>query len=115
MFIQCKDCSTKETVFQNSPSTASAGTTMKNSSIAAVDTVIWQGLASVIIPGFTINRICWVTNKVLHRVAMADKMKKIVVIAMGLGSIPLIIKPIDHSVEVGMDVTLRKLYGSSLR
>merc|ERR1711934_949752 len=27
--------------------------------IAAVDTLLWQALASVIVPGFTINRICW--------------------------------------------------------
>merc|ERR1712038_1666822 len=27
--------------------------------IAAMDTLLWQALASVIVPGFTINRICW--------------------------------------------------------
>ena len=26
--------------------------------VAAIDTLLWQALASVIIPGFTINRIC---------------------------------------------------------
>ena len=30
----------------------------KKVAFAAVDTLLWQALASVIIPGFTINRIC---------------------------------------------------------
>ena len=30
----------------------------KKIAFAAVDTLLWQALASVIIPGFTINRIC---------------------------------------------------------
>ena len=30
----------------------------KKIAFAAVDTLLWQAFASVIIPGFTINRIC---------------------------------------------------------
>lgn len=35
--------------------------------IAAVDTVLWQTFASVLIPGFTINRFCFFTNKLLEK------------------------------------------------
>merc|ERR1712113_585290 len=31
---------------------------------AGLDTLAWQGLASVAVPGFTINRAVWVTGKV---------------------------------------------------
>ena len=80
--------------------------------VAFGDTLVWQALASVIIPGFTINRICWFTKKVLSNTALPSKAKNLAVIAAGLGSIPLIIHPIDTAVEVGMDNTLRKVYGS---
>ena len=32
-----------------------------------VENLLWQGLASVVIPGFTINRICWFSGKVVQR------------------------------------------------
>lgn len=35
--------------------------------IAAIDTLCWQGLASVVIPGFTINRICSATGWLLRK------------------------------------------------
>lgn len=34
---------------------------------AALDTLIWQALASVIIPGFTINRICALSAYLIRR------------------------------------------------
>lgn len=39
----------------------------KHVSITAVDTLIWQALASVIIPGFTINRLCALSAAILRR------------------------------------------------
>mmetsp|Transcript_7472 Transcript_7472/g.18682 ORF Transcript_7472/g.18682 Transcript_7472/m.18682 type:complete len:173 (+) Transcript_7472:55-573(+) len=67
------------------------------------DTLIWQGLASVIFPGITINRIVWATGKL----PLPPKLKSIVPTAVGLASIPLIIYPIDHLVHWGMDKTTR--------
>ncbi|TNM92004.1 hypothetical protein fugu_019016 [Takifugu bimaculatus] len=58
--------------------------------VAVVDTFVWQALASVIIPGFTINR--WMTT------------------AIGLSTIPFIITPIDRSVDFLLDASLRKVY-----
>ena len=75
------------------------------------DTLIWQGLASVAIPGFTINRICTYTGVLLKRgVSWSGPTRKWVTTAVGLLSIPFIIKPIDRSVDFLMENTLRKWY-----
>jgi fission process protein 1 len=65
-------------------------------------------LASVAIPGFTINRICWAVGKGLKTAKFKHKMGKWIPTIVGLCSIPLIIKPIDHGVDVLMDNTYRK-------
>lgn len=63
----------------------------------SVEAAIWQGLASVIIPGFTINRICATSRFTLRRVArtMPPRAQTWVTTFVGLSAIPLIIKPID--------------------
>lgn len=78
---------------------------------AVTDTLIWQGLASVAIPGFTINRICTYTGVLLKRgVSWPGPTRKWVTTAVGLLSIPFIIKPIDRSVDFVMENSLRKWY-----
>lgn len=76
-----------------------------------VEAAVWQGLASVIIPGYTINRICWLSSIVLRRSAasfIAPNKQKLLVTGIGMSSIPFIIKPIDFLVdqimEKGVDV-----------
>jgi len=76
---------------------------------AVVDTVIWQGLASVAIPGFTINRICYLSNIVLrHTTSLPPATRKWTVTAIGLSAIPFIIHPIDRAVDLLMNKTLRQ-------
>lgn len=77
---------------------------------AVIDTVLWQGLASVAIPGFTINRLCWVSNGILRRTltSLPTPARKWTVTAIGLSAIPFIIHPIDHFVDFLLDNTLRK-------
>jgi fission process protein 1 len=78
---------------------------------AVVDTLVWQGLASVAVPGFTINRICWLANSALQTAArLPPATRKWTVTAIGLGAIPVIIRPIDHSVDFVLDRSLRRLY-----
>jgi len=72
------------------------------------DVVIWQLLASVIIPGFTINRICWAVGKGLKMSKFRHPLAKWIPTITGLLSIPLIIHPIDHAVDVLMDESYRK-------
>ncbi|XP_062593057.1 mitochondrial fission process protein 1-like [Saccostrea cucullata] len=79
--------------------------------LAVVDTLIWQGLASVAIPGFTINRICTYTGVLLKKATTwPGPTRKWTTTAVGLLSIPFIIKPIDRSVDYLMENTLRKWY-----
>ncbi|XP_067949473.1 mitochondrial fission process protein 1-like isoform X2 [Watersipora subatra] len=74
-----------------------------------VDTLIWQGLASVVIPGFTINRICWLSNKLL-RARLPLTTSKSLSTMLGLAAIPLIISPIDKGVDSLMENTFRSWF-----
>uniref|UniRef100_A0A0B6Y8F5 Mitochondrial fission process protein 1 n=1 Tax=Arion vulgaris TaxID=1028688 RepID=A0A0B6Y8F5_9EUPU len=86
-------------------------TKYRQTAIATTDTLIWQGLASVAIPGFTINRICWMTNQILKKFRrLPTAIRSWSVVAVGLGSIPFIIKPIDRATDKLMDATFRQLY-----
>lgn len=64
--------------------------------------------ASVIIPGFTINRICWATGKALRQGKIKGIPGKWGPTIVGLLSIPLIIHPIDKFVDYAMDESYRK-------
>lgn len=81
--------------------------------VAVVDTLVWQGLASVAIPGFTINRICAASLYVLGTATRWPlTVRKWTTTAVGLLAIPIIIHPIDRSVDFLLDSSLRKLYPS---
>ncbi|CAG0915673.1 unnamed protein product [Notodromas monacha] len=90
---------------------ATRGTTVTHT---AIDTLLWQGLASVIVPGFTINRLCALTQFVMKtgfKSAPPGVMRWAPTV-IGLGAIPFIVKPIDHSVDWVLDRTVRpKLSG----
>lgn len=73
-----------------------------------VDVLTWQTLASVIIPGFTINRICATANYFFSR-SEIKRHAKWLTVAVGLTSIPFIIKPIDELVDYMMDKTVRPM------
>merc|ERR1712157_230075 len=81
--------------------------------IAAVDTLLWQALASVIIPGFTINRICaaslYTMGRAIPNVSLNSR--KWATTAIGLGVIPFIVHPIDSFVHIAMDKTTRQITG----
>uniref|UniRef100_A0A8C5PGR6 Mitochondrial fission process protein 1 n=1 Tax=Leptobrachium leishanense TaxID=445787 RepID=A0A8C5PGR6_9ANUR len=79
--------------------------------VAVVDTFVWQALASVAIPGFTINRICAASLYLMKKgTRWPVPVRKWATTAIGLSTIPFIIKPIDRSVDYLLDSTLRKLY-----
>jgi len=86
----------------------------KQIAFAAVDTLVWQALASVIIPGFTINRICALSLYTMGRAIpnVALNSRKWATTAIGLGVIPFIVHPIDSFVHTAMDNTTRKITGS---
>ena len=64
-----------------------------------VDALVWQLFASVVVPGAVVNRVVAATAAVTRRPYAPT--------AVGLASIPFIIKPIDDLVHLCMDATLR--------
>lgn len=79
--------------------------------VSTVDTLIWQTLASVLIPGATINGIVRVARFAVSRTpaAIPVTISTWGPTAVGLGSIPVIIHPIDHGVDIFMDSTYRRI------
>ncbi|EEB15581.1 mitochondrial 18 kDa protein, putative [Pediculus humanus corporis] len=79
--------------------------------MTTVDTITWQGLASVIIPGLTINRICAATFFSLSKLTkFSSATRKWTTTAVGLGCIPFIVTPIDTFVDFLLNKTLRPLF-----
>ncbi|KAL3989761.1 Mitochondrial 18 KDa protein (MTP18) family protein [Acanthocheilonema viteae] len=79
--------------------------------LRAIDTLIWQSMASVIIPGFMINRVCYLSTKLLSwSTKWPLKIQKLTSTILGLCIIPFIVKPIDTAVEIGMQSSVRKFY-----
>jgi len=80
---------------------------------AAFDTLLWQALASVMIPGFVINRICAGSLYTMARTIpqVAEVRRKWITTGIGLGVIPFIVHPIDSLVHGIMDNTTRKVIG----
>ena len=80
----------------------------KRMGFAALDTMIWQTLASVAIPGLVINRLVWATRKSL---AGATKPHSFPVrwapTVVGLLAVPFIVHPIDTGVHWAMDRSIR--------
>ena len=76
----------------------------------AIDTAIWQGLASVAIPGLVINRIVWSVGKL-----PLPPSGRLLPTVVGLASIPFIVSPIDAGVHRLADLTykpaLKKTFG----
>lgn len=81
----------------------------KEAAIAAFDTLLWQSLASVAIPGGTINVIVRATRFVASK-SIPSIAKNSPTVA-GLISIPIIIHPIDQFTDYLMDNTIRQYYG----
>ena len=81
----------------------------KKIAVAAFDTLVWQALASVMIPGFCINRLCAGSLVAMARLApgVALNTRKWATTALGLGVIPFIVHPIDAGVHYVMDKTTR--------
>jgi len=70
----------------------------------ALDVLSWQTIASVAVPGFVINRVVALSGALLRR---AGRQPGVVPTLVGLASVPLIIKPIDHATDAVLDATIR--------
>ena len=79
---------------------------------STADVLLWQSLASVAIPGATINMIVrasrWTVARSTARILLPAMVAEWLPTAVGLGSIPVIIHPIDRMVDWFMDSTFRQ-------
>lgn len=81
---------------------------LKPAAKMAGDVFLWQMLASVAIPGFIINRITYGSGRLIKMSQLKGIPRKWGATIVGLSSIPFIIGPIDHAVDILMDKTYRK-------
>lgn len=88
---------------------------VQETAYATLDTLLWQSLASVMIPGAVINMVVRASRLAVQRSPMVlpAMVAKWLPTATGLGSVPLIIHPIDHSVDVLLDNTTRQWWEST--
>jgi fission process protein 1 len=82
--------------------------------IEGLDALIWQLAASVALPGYTIHQVVAIAVTLLGAAGLTEGVYDVVPTAIGLATIPFIVKPLDELAEVGMDVTLRKVWGPYL-
>ncbi len=80
------------------------------------DTLIWQTLASLLVPPLIINRACKLTAFSLNKFfplattpSLTPRTRAAIQTAVGLSVIPFIVHPIDHAMHVTMDHTTRSL------
>ena len=84
--------------------------------MSTIDCLIWQTLASVMVPGFVIHKVVKVTKWATVKSGMLAKLgarSQFIPVAAGLAAIPFIVKPIDHGTDVFMDYTYRKIFAQS--
>ena len=91
----------------------------KHCAIQSTDCLIWQTLASVLIPGYVIHQVVKATKWLTKRRSFAKiasigggKLGKMLPVTAGLCTIPFIVQPIDHGVDLLMNHTFRKVFPS---
>eukprot|EP00181_Compsopogon_caeruleus_P003551 CAMPEP_0184680926 /NCGR_PEP_ID=MMETSP0312-20130426/3854_1 /TAXON_ID=31354 /ORGANISM="Compsopogon coeruleus, Strain SAG 36.94" /LENGTH=249 /DNA_ID=CAMNT_0027131389 /DNA_START=27 /DNA_END=776 /DNA_ORIENTATION=+ len=75
----------------------------------AFDSLVWQSFASVIIPGFTINRVVAASQFTLDQVGTTGLVRRWLPTILGLSAIPFIVHPIDELVHKVLDNTTRPI------
>ena len=71
--------------------------------------MIWQTLASVLVPGWVIHKIVKYTKLATLKMKNQSGFVKLIPTFMGLASIPFIIHPIDNSIDYLMDNSFRTI------
>eukprot|EP00753_Platysulcus_tardus_P003290 PLAT12357.1.p1 GENE.PLAT12357.1~~PLAT12357.1.p1 ORF type:complete len:190 (+),score=16.08 PLAT12357.1:35-571(+) len=76
--------------------------------VTVADTLLWQSLASVVFPGFVINRVVAGASFLLARASASPRgWLTALPTAIGMASIPLIVEPLDEFTHSLLDVTVR--------
>ena len=81
-------------------------------SYLAFDQTLWHGAASLVLPAVTIHTVVKYTQKYITPSVMKRNVKigRFTPLIAGLGSIPFIVSPIDHSTDFVMNNTFRKYW-----
>jgi len=82
--------------------------------VGGADALIWQTIASVALPGFTINRFVTLAEQACAGQAAGNPVAEYFPTVLGLCMIPLICKPLDVLADFGLDATLRPLLFSAI-
>jgi len=82
--------------------------------VAGADALIWQVIASVALPGFTINRFVTLAEIGCEAQAQGNIIAEYLPTVLGLSLIPIVCKPLDELADVGLDATLRPLLFSTI-
>jgi fission process protein 1 len=90
-------------------SNSSSSTVWHDTLYATADTLLWQTLASVVVPGATINLVVKASRYAVHRspLLLPVMVAKWLPTVIGIGSIPLIVQPIDHTIDYMLDNSTR--------
>ena len=108
-------------VFDKGRKEHDASKDVRRSMLISLDCLMWQSLASVVIPGMVIHKVVGTVSKGVSSVArgrdfisfgLARVPTKSLPVLVGLACIPLVIEPIDHAVTMAMDASVRKLWAS---
>jgi mitochondrial fission process protein 1 len=84
----------------------------KNKVSKFIDTIIWQALATIIIPSYVIHKIVYFTKDFIKDIEQINKyklLKDYLPSVIGILSIFFIMQPIDDLVDYMLDNTIRKL------
>lgn len=84
----------------------------KNKVSKFIDTIIWQSLATILIPSYVIHKIVFFTKDLIKDIEIINKykiLKDYLPSVIGILSIFFIMQPIDDLVDYVMDNTIRKL------
>jgi len=79
------------------------------------DSCFWHGSASMILPSVAIHNGVKLTKAICKGMNASLRTSRIAPIVVGLGMIPLIVKPIDHGVDLFMDNYVRKMYPEDIK
>lgn len=80
---------------------------------AVLDSVLWHGAASLVIPGVLINRAVWASGRLLERLPRAPpRLRAAGPSALGLALIPIAVPHIDEGVTRWMDSHVRPHLGT---
>ncbi|XP_014250583.1 mitochondrial fission process protein 1-like [Cimex lectularius] len=73
------------------------------------DALVWQSLASVIVPGFVLNRLAAISRFIICKTP-AYQFRTLLTAATSLAVIPFIVEPIDRFVDGFMKDFVRPIY-----